>query len=242
MAREPKQTHKHYRKEENVDFVTLERYFPVVEVESLTMGDRFLREHVPRSRNEERIWRSCECAVRYRTRNFRRNSISPSLNEEGKIEFREGLKPAVGKPARWWAENAKQVCLEKKSRLATVFDEDLFNGILIRYLIEQAGFTVSEAWKSVCKESAMLGNFWDSPGSPHALEPTGSRKIGRFHDFGNTCKIVCSQLFEEKYCYYGGDFWDLSHECPLGSLIGIPNEEVEKSTSDRSSAVIVMEV
>lgn len=31
MAREPKQAHlKHYRKEENVDFVTLEQYFPVV--------------------------------------------------------------------------------------------------------------------------------------------------------------------------------------------------------------------
>lgn len=225
-----------------MDFITLEHLFPVVEVESLTMGDRFLREHVPRSRNEERIWRACESAVRYRTRNFRRNSISPSLNEEGKIEFKKGAKPAVGKPARWWAENAKQVCLEKKSRLATVFDEDLFNGILIRYLIEQAGFTVSEAWKSVCKESAMLGNFWDSPGSPHALEPTGSRKIGRFHDFGNTCKIVCSQLFEEKYCYYGGDFWDLSFECPIGSIVKIQNEEVERSTSDRSVGVIVMEV
>lgn len=224
-----------------MDFITLEHLFPVVEVESLTMGDRFLREHVPRSRNEERIWRACESAVRYRTRNFRRNSISPSLNEEGKIEFKEGLKPAVGKPARWWAENAKQVCLEKKSRLATVFDEDLFNGILIRYLIEQAGFTVSEAWKSVCKESAMLGNFWDSPGSPHALEPTGSRKIGRFHDFGNTCKIVCS-LEDGSPFYYGGDYWDLSYECPLGSLVRLPNDEVEKNTSDRSVGVIVMEV
>lgn len=97
MAREPKQTHiKHYRKEENVDFVTLEQYFPVVEVESLTMGDRFLREHVPRSRNEERIWRSCECAVRYRTRNFRRNAVSPSINKEGKIVFKKGEKPAGG--------------------------------------------------------------------------------------------------------------------------------------------------
>lgn len=225
-----------------MDFITLEQFFPVVEVESLTMGDRFLREHVPRSRNEERIWRSCESAVRYRTRNFRRNAVSPSLNEEGKIVFTKGGKPAVGKPARWWAERAKQVCLEKKSRLATVFDEDIFNGILIRYLIEQAGFTVSEAWSAVCRKSARLGNFWDSPGSPHALEPTGSRKIGRFHDFGNTCKIVCSQLFEEKYFYYGGDFWDLSHECPLGSLIGIPNEEVERVTYDRSVGVIVMEV
>ena len=225
-----------------MDFITLERDFPVVEVESLTMGDRFLREHVPRSRNEERIWSSCESAIKYRTRNFRRNAVSPSLNEEEKIVFVKGEKPAVGKPARWWAERAKQVCLEKKSRLATVFDEDLFNGILIRYLIEQAGFTVSEAWKAVCIKSAQLGNFWDSPGSPHALEPTGSRKIGRFHDFGNTCKIVCSLENEAKFCYYGGDFWDLSHECPLGSLIGIPNEEAESVTYDRSVGVIVMEV
>lgn len=225
-----------------MDFITLEHLFPVVEVESLTMGDRFLREHVPRSRNEERIWRSCEAAIRYRTRNFRRNSISPSLNEEGKIEFREGLKPAVGKPARWWAENARLVSPKKKSRLASVYEEDLFNGMLIRYLIKESGFTVSEAWNAVCRKSARLGNFWDSPGSPHALEPTGSRKIGRFADLGNTCKIVCSQLFEEKYCYYGGDFWDLSHECPLGSLIGIPNEEVERVTYDRSVGVIVMEV
>ena len=224
-----------------MDFVTLEQYFPVVEVESLTMGDRFLREHVPRSRNEERIWRSCECAVRYRTRNFRRNSISPSLNEEGKIEFREGLKPAVGKPARWWAENARLVSPEKKSRLASVYEEDLFNGMLIRYLIKESGFTVSEAWHAVCRKSARLGNFWDSPGSPHALEPTGSRKIGRFHDFGNTCKIV-SSLEDGSPFYYGGDYWDLSYECPLGSLVRLPNDEVEKNTSDRSVGVIVMEV
>lgn len=153
----------------------------------------------------------------------------------------KGEKPAVGKPARWWAERAKQVCLEKKSRLATVFEEDLFNGILIRYLIEQAGFTVSEAWKAVCIKSAQLGNFWDSPGSPHALEPTGSRKIGRFHDFGNTCKIV-SSLEDGSPFYYGGDYWDLSYECPLGSLVRLPNDEVEKNTSDRSVGVIVMEV
>lgn len=224
-----------------MDFVTLERYFPVVEVESLTMGDRFLREHVPRSRNEERIWRACESAVRYRTRNFRRNSISPSLNEEGKIEFKEGLKPAVGKPARWWAENARLVSPKEKSRLASVYEEDLFNGMLIRYLIKESGFTVSEAWNAVCRKSARLGNFWDSPGSPHALEPTGSRKIGRFADLGNTCKIV-SSLGRECFYYYGGDFWDLSSDCPLGSLIGIPNEEVERVTSDRSVGVIVMEV
>lgn len=225
-----------------MDFVTLEQYFPVVEVESLTMRDVFLREHVPRSRNEERIWSSCECAIRYRTRNFRRNAVSPSINKEGKIVFKKGEKPAVGKPARWWAEKAKQVCLEKKSRLATLYDEDIFNGMLIRFLSEKAGFTVSEAWHAVCRRSARLGNFWDSPGSPHALEPTGSRKIGRFADLGNTCKIVSSLEDEAKFYYYGGDFWDLSHECPIGSLIGIPNEEVEKSTSDRSSAVIVMEV
>lgn len=224
-----------------MDFVTLERYFPVVEVESLTMGDRFLREHVPRSRNEERIWSSCEVAIRYRTRNFRRNSISPSLNEEGKIEFREGLKPAVGKPARWWAENARLVSPKKKSRLASVYEEDLFNGMLIRYLIKESGFTVSEAWHAVCRKSARLGNFWDSPGSPHALEPTGSRKIGRFHDFGNTCKIV-SSLEDGSPFYYGGDYWDLSYECPLGSLVRLPNDEVEKNTSDRSVGVIVMEV
>lgn len=224
-----------------MDFVTLEQYFPVVEVESLTMRDTFLREHVPRSRNEERIWRSCECAVRYRTRNFRRCAFSPSFDGNGRLTFSPNLLPAVGKPARWWAENARQVCLEKKSRLATVFDEDLLNGMLIRYLIEQVGFTVSEAWNSVCRKSARLGNFWDSPGSPHALEPTGSRKIGRFSDFGNTCKIV-SSLDGECFHYYGGDFWDLSYECPIGSIVGIPNEEVERVTSDRSSAVIVMEV
>ena len=225
-----------------MDFITLEQYFPVVEVESLTMRDVFLREHVPRSRNEERIWNSCKCAVRYRTRNFRRNAVSPSINEEGKIVFQKGGKPAVGKPARWWAENARLVSPKKKSRLASVYEEDLFNGMLIRYLIKESGFTVSEAWHAVCRKSARLGNFWDSPGSPHALEPTGSRKIGRFADLGNTCKIVSSLEDEAKFYYYGGDFWDLSHECPIGSLIGIPNEEVEKSTSDRSSAVIVMEV
>lgn len=114
--------------------------------------------HLKHYRNEERIWSSCECAIRYRTRNFRRNAVSPSINKEGKIVFKKGEKPAVGKPARWWAFLLR-VFPKKKSRLASVYEEDLFNGMLIRYLIKESGFTVSEAWHAVCRKSARLGNF-----------------------------------------------------------------------------------
>ena len=162
-------------------------------------------------------------AIKSGLTDFRAQRMDPSFNENGNISYQAGRKPAVGKSPTWWKENAEKFIPEKRSRMGTTKERIAFLGLLIKYLVEKEGCTVSYAWKAVCDQSKGLGHYWDSDDAKHDFETTGSRKIGEWYDLANTFKITMDEKKASGfslvggYCNYNGNFY------PLADVSGVYN-------------------
>ena len=167
----------------------LEKYFPVVKASTLSLEDEFLKyepETDLQSKFKERLTKAIESGLS----DFRAQRMDPTLGEDGKIYYQAGKKPKVDRCAYWWKREAEEFMPEKESRLGTTKERTAFLGLLIKYLIEKLGYTVSDAWQAVCDQSKDLGHYRDSESAKHYPEPTGRRQVGNWYDLGNTFKIT----------------------------------------------------
>ena len=157
--------------------------------------------------------------------------MDASSDEEGNICYKAGMKPAVGKSANWWKEKAKEFMPEKDSRLGTTKERIAFLGLLIKYLIEEKGYTVANAWKAVCDQSKDLGHYWDSEDAKHGFEPTGSRPIGEWYDLANTGKITVDDV-SGGFLLVGGNYYNNGNYYPLAGVVtfNYPNNNYFNST------------
>ena len=167
----------------------IEEYFPVVKASTLSLEDEFLK-HEPESYEQSVFKERLINAIKSGLLDFRAQRMDSSLDENGYIYYQAGKKPVVGKSADWWKKNAKKFMPEKGSRLGTTKERIAFLGLLIKYLIEEQVYTVSDAWKAVCDQSKNLGHYCDSENEKHNLECSGSRQIGDWYDLANTYKIT----------------------------------------------------
>lgn len=167
----------------------IEKYFPIAKASTLHLADEFLK-HDPATEAQTRFKKALIWAIKSGLSDFRAQRMDACFDEEGNICFKAGMKPAVGKSPNWWKETAKKFMPEKGSRLGTTKERIAFLGLLIKYLIEEKGYAVSDAWKAVCDQSKDLGHYWDSENAKHDFEPTGSRQVGEWYDLANTCKIT----------------------------------------------------
>lgn len=168
----------------------IEKYFPIVKASTLSLEDEFLK-HEPETNQQTRFKNALNSAIKSGLSDFRAQRMDACFDEEGNICFKAGMKPAVGKlSANDWKRVAKEFLPEKESRLGTTKERIAFLGLLIKYLIEEKGYEVKDAWKAVCDQSKDLGHYWDSENAKHEFEDTGSRQIGEWCDLGNTCKIT----------------------------------------------------
>lgn len=198
----------------------LVKYFPIVRASELSFNDEFLN-HRPINSTQRRLKRALITAIGSGLSDFRAQRMDACLDEDGNICFKAGMKPAVGKTANWWKETAEKFMPEKRSRIGTTKERVAFIGLLIKYLIEEKSYTVSDAWKAVCDQSRNLGHYWDSEDSKHELELTGSRALGKWCDLANTKKITINDDSTGGFSEFGGYYGIIGYLYPIAERVRI---------------------
>lgn len=203
----------------------IEKYFPIVKASSLSLEDEFLK-HIAQTDNQRNFKKMIENAIKSGLQDFRAQRMDVSFDEEGNICYKAGMRPAVGKSVNWWKEKAKEFMPEKESRLGTTKERIAFLGLLIKYLIEEKGYTVANAWKAVCDQSKELGHYWDSKDAKHEFESTGSRQIGEWYDLANTYKITVDDE-ASGFSFVGGNYDNCGNNYPLADVddVDFPNDD-----------------
>lgn len=167
-----------------------DRVFVKVEASKLSLEDEFMK-HRPKPKTWEEIlfMEELEDVIKRGPKDFWRPVCDPSFDDEGRICYKPGKKPAVGKNYNWWEKNAKDFCPERGSRLGTHFEYIAFLAVIIKKMVEN-GWEAANAWHAVCNDSRKLGHYWNSENFKKGFEPTGSREICGFFDLANTGKIL----------------------------------------------------
>ncbi|MCI8361938.1 MAG: hypothetical protein HFJ41_02095 [Clostridia bacterium] len=198
----------------------IEKYFPIVKASTLSLEDEFLK-HEPETEEQRKFKNALISAIKSGLSDFRAQRMDACFDEEGNICFKAGMKPAVGKlSANDWKRVAKEFLPEKGSRLGTTKERIAFLGLLIKYLIEEKGYTVSNAWKAVCNQSRDLGHYADSENPKRNFEDTGSRQVGEWCDLGNTFKITEDDE-AGGFSLVGGDYVCNGDYFPLAGVFSV---------------------
>lgn len=202
----------------------LDTYFPIVHASKLTVDNKFLR-YTPTTPSGIALKKSLLRLIESKMAvDFRAQVMDPSIDPNtGNVYYCEGERPAIGLSALEWKFAFKNFLPEYGSKLGTCDEHDLFLGVILDYLVRRELFSVKKAWEYVCVDSSSLGHYWDSHQALHGLEPTGRRRVNRWFDLGNTCKLTV--LHEDSFIfYYIGGFY-------AGSGTGFPVAEVDMVVS-----------
>lgn len=191
-----------------------EEMFLIVDIENVSLQDSFML-YEPENNLGKRVKSNIIRAKELGMKNFRKPCMDPSFADDGEtIIYCAGERPALGQSPVWWNENAPKFMPEKNSRQIDDLEKDVSLGIIIKYLVEEEKYKVKDAWKDVCVNSKNIGHYHDSKNSKRALEMTGSRKVGKWYDLGNTCKIVKIRG-ASGFKVFGGDFGNNGGDFPL---------------------------
>lgn len=191
-----------------------EKMFPIVDIENVSLQDSFM-QYEPENDTEKRVKSNISKAKEFGMKNFRKPCMDPSFADDGEtIIYCAGEKPAVGKSADWWEENAPNFMPEKNSRQIDDWEKDVSLGIIIKCLVEEKKYKVRDAWKAVCVDSKDIGHYRDSENPKGGFERTGSRKVGKWYDLGNTCKIV-KRRGDSGFVLFGGFCCNNGDDYPL---------------------------
>jgi len=186
-----------------------------VPASKLSLEDAFM-EHKPETVAEKKFKDSLTKVIKNGIEDFYRPAMDPSFsdNEETKIHYMKGEKPAIGKSYNWWKETVKdsEFCLGTKAQYVA------FLGVLIKMLVAK-GWTCCEAWDAVCNNSQNLGHYWNSDDAKYQFEDTGSRKICGFFDLANTYKILAEDEEAGGFWLAGGYYLNCSNYSPLAFLV-----------------------
>lgn len=201
----------------------IEKYFPIAKVSTLHLEDEFLK-HDPVTDQQRRFKEVLISAIKSGLSDFRAQRMDACFDEKGNICFKAGMKLALGKSANDWCKIAKDFMPEKESRLGTTKERMAFLALLIKYLIEENGYVVSDAWKAVCDQSKDLGHYWDSENAKHRFESTGSRQVGEWYDLANAYKITVDDE-TGGFSLVGGFFNCYGNNYPLVDIrsVNFPN-------------------
>lgn len=191
------------------------KYFPIVKVSRLSLNSEFLN-YEPVTEAQKRLRDLIIFAIISELPDFRAQVMDPSIDKDGEIYYKAGMKPATALSANCWRIKAEWFMPERESRLGNVLERAAFLGLLIEDLINEQNYHKSLAWRAICDQSTELGNYIDSQNS-EGLECTGKRKIGQWYDLSNTQKIVHSEVLG--FFLFGGSSLVYGKSMPLSHMM-----------------------
>lgn len=193
--------------------------FVLIDASKLSLKDEFMC-YCPRIPQCEDIKRLITRAINKGIKDYYKPLVDPSVDENGKIYFKAGNKPALGHYSyNWWEKKAKEFCPDCGSRLGTKLEYVAFLGVFIKSLVE-TGWNVTDAWGAVCYDSKELGNYRNSKNARLYPELTGSREVCGFYDLANAYKILAADEDEESGVFWlaGGCFANDCSSSPVADL------------------------
>ena len=198
-----------------VNTENFDEVFPIIDPSEL-IGHKLLN-YEPKNEREDRLLADICKGIEMKLPAFRAPCIDPS-EENGKIVFKPGNKPAVGHDADWWKETWKNFMPNKNSRIGTNLHWAAFMGKLMAYLIEKEKYSVKDAWRAICRDRRVLGLYSNSEGERHnELALTGSKNVGGFFDIANTFKMV-EKMGDTTYFLAGGYYNFYESDFPITVL------------------------
>lgn len=193
-----------------------EELFPIVEASKLSLLDVFLK-HTPETKNQENFYNEVVETIKVKPEDFRVPIYDPSFERDPlnvKITFLPDAIPAMSISPDAWKNVALKIMPNKNSRLGSRKQYVSFLAVLIKTLISEKNYSISEAWRMVCDDSAALGHYYNSWSAKHGIEPTGCRKVIFWYDLANTSKI----LFDDEkgeFLLAAGNCYIYSYKKPL---------------------------
>lgn len=180
--------------EENPDgrrvfkFAPEEDIFKLVPASKLSLNDDFLKYN-PNTLAEAVFMEVVKKVIEAGVQDFYRPTLDPSFDDDGRICYQAGMKPAVGKSYNWWYEHSKKYYFERKSRLGTISEYIAFLAVFIKEMLA-SGKSLEWAWNAVCNDSKELGHYRNSNDAKYIFEATGNREVCGWCDLANTYKIL----------------------------------------------------
>ena len=194
-----------------------EGIFKKVPASELRLDDEILK-HEPQTKAEQKFKNLIETAIKRGLQDFWRPVCDPSFDDNGRICYEPGKKPATGKSYDWWEKNAKEFKPEQGSRLGDKYEYAAFFVVRIKELVA-SGKSVKWAWNAVCNDSKELGHYWNSENAKHyEFEDTGSREICGFFDLANTFKFLAEDEAADGFWIAGGNCCSQSNKDSLAVL------------------------
>ena len=211
-------------------------YFPIVRASTLSLEDEFLK-HTPESENQRKFKNRLVEAIKSGLKDFRAQCMDPSVDEKDNICFLANVNPSSNKSPNWWKKNAKKFMPEKGSRLGTLEERIAFLALIIKYLIDEKGYSIRDAWIAVCDDSKDLGNYKNTErgGKP---DTTRKHQIGKWFDLSNTSKF----LYDEELGEFSfiSTYWGYeSYVSPLATITIMDCLEYDESYFDTEFAYAV---
>lgn len=197
--------------------------FITIEPKKIKLTDSFIDDYYPTTEKQMQFYKMLTAVIKEEIKEFKAPKMDPSFlnrNEE-RVVFIENRKPALGKSVREWLRLAYNVCPEKHSRIGSLSERIIFNGFLIKKIVEEQNQSIEKAWYMVCDESKLLGNFSDSYCLPGCFEKTGSREVAGFFDWGNTSKLVMngnSAILIGGNCKVDSDMYPITYQEKIRDL------------------------
>ena len=196
----------------------LDKFFPVIHASQLTLSDKYLR-YKPENDSEANFRNYLIQLIKSgEVRDFRAQTMDPSLDELGNIIYSQGTPTASGKSAMWWKKNAAEFLPEFGIRLGTLPQHAIFLATLMNSMVSKNNYPAEFVWHLVCTNSSCLGYYSEPLATWCKVKPPVTGRLpflGTWYDLASMRKIV---VLDDNSCMFyqvSGSYLNSGRSHPL---------------------------